>query len=811
MTVVVSGGSGIISYQWQISSTGTNPWANATGIGATTATYTPESAVAGTSYYRVLVNASNSDCQQAVSDTSRAIIAPDLVVTSEPTNVNECVGGADQMSVVVSGGSGIISYQWQISSTGTNPWSNATGIGATTATYTPQSAVAGTSYYRVLVNASNSDCQQAVSDTSRAIITPDLVVTSEPTNVNECIGGADQMTVVVSGGSGIISYQWQISSTGTDPWANATGTGATTSIYTPQSAVAGTSYYRVLVNASNSDCQQAVSDTSRAIITPDLVVTSEPTNVNECIGGADQMTVVVSGGSGIISYQWQISSTGTNPWANATGTGATTATYTPQSAVAGTSYYRVLVNASNSDCQQAVSDTSRAIITPDLVVTSEPTNVNECIGGADQMTVVVSGGSGIISYQWQISSTGTDPWANATGTGATTSIYTPQSAVAGTSYYRVLVNASNSDCQQAVSDTSRAIITPDLVVTSEPTNVNECIGGADQMTVVVSGGSGIISYQWQISSTGTNPWANATGTGATTATYTPQSAVAGTSYYRVLVNASNSDCQQAVSDTSRAIITPDLVVTSEPTNVNECIGGADQMTVVVSGGSGIISYQWQISSTGTDPWANATGTGATTSIYTPQSAVAGTSYYRVLVNASNSDCQQAVSDTSRAIITPDLVVTSEPTNVNECIGGADQMTVVVSGGSGIISYQWQISSTGTNPWANATGTGATTSIYTPQSAVAGTSYYRVLVNASNSDCQQAVSDTSRAIIIPDLVVTSEPTNVNECVGGADQMTVVVSGGSGIISYQWQISSTGTDPWANATGTGATTAIYTPQS
>ena len=45
----------------------------------------------------------------------------------------------------------------------------------------------------------------------------------------------------------------------------------------------------------------------------------------------------------------------------------------------------------------------------------------------------------------------------------------------------------------------------------------------------------------------------------------------------------------------------------------------------------------------------------------------------------------------------------------------------------------------------------------------------------------------------------------------DQMTVVVSGGSGAITYQWQSSTDGSTGWADATGTGATTATYTPVS
>ena len=132
-------------------------------------------------------------------------------------------------------------------------------------------------------------------------------------------------------------------------------------------------------------------------------------------------------------------------------------------------------------------------------------------------------------------------------------------------------------------------------------------------------------------------------------------------------------------------------------------------------------------------------------------------------------------------------MTTQPTDVNECIGGTNTMTVAVSGGSGTISYQWQASADGIGGWANATGTGSTTATYTPSSAVAGTTYYRVLINASNNGCDQAVSTNAAAIIIQDVSVTTQPTDVNECIGGTNTMTVQVNGGSGTISYQWQSS------------------------
>jgi hypothetical protein len=201
-------------------------------------------------------------------------------------------------------------------------------------------------------------------------------------------------------------------------------------------------YYRAIITDILSDCSDPVSEVAQVVVAPDLTVTTQPTDVNECIGGTSTMTVVVSGGSGTITYQWQQSPDGSTNWANSTGTGATTATYTPSSAVAGTTYYRVLVNASNSGCDQTVSNTAAAVITPDLVVTTQPTNVNECVGGTNTMTVAVTGGSGAITYQWQQSPDGTTNWTNATGGGATTATFTPPSTVAGTTYYRVFSQCS---------------------------------------------------------------------------------------------------------------------------------------------------------------------------------------------------------------------------------------------------------------------------------------------------------------------------------------------------------------------------------
>jgi hypothetical protein len=53
----------------------------------------------------------------------------------------------------------------------------------------------------------------------------------------------------------------------------------------------------------------------------------------------------------------------------------------------------------------------------------------------------------------------------------------------------------------------------------------------------------------------------------------------------------------------------------------------------------------------------------------------------------SSGCDQAVSNNAVAVITADLVITTQPTDVNECVGGTNTMMVTVTGGSGAITYQ----------------------------------------------------------------------------------------------------------------------------
>jgi hypothetical protein len=805
-TIAASGGTPSLSYQWQQSADGSTGWANVTGgTGATTTTYTPVSTGAGVIYYRVLVSATGNDCNTATSNVVTATIVADPAITTQPTSIVECIGGTLTMTVIASGGTPSLNYQWQQSADGSTGWANVTGgSGANTNVYTPASTSTGTIYYRVLVSATGNDCNTATSSVVTAVISPQLSVTTQPLPITECVGGNLTMTVAVAGAVGSVTYAWEQSTNGTTGWTAAVGgSGANTATYTPPSATAGTMYYRAVVSAAGNGCSNATSNAALSTIVADPAITTQPTSITECVGGNLTMTVVASGGTPSLNYQWQQSADGSTGWANVTGgTGATTPTYTPVSTGVGVIYYRVLVSATGNDCNTATSSTVTATIVADPAITTQPLPIVECIGGTLTMTVAASGGTPSLNYQWQQSADGSTGWINVTGgSGANTTVYTPPSTTSGTIYYRVLVSATGNDCNTATSNVVTAIISPQLSVTTQPQPITECVGGNLTMSVVVAGAVGSVTYAWEQSANGTTGWTAAVGgSGANTATYTPPSATAGTMYYRAVVSAAGNGCSNATSNAALSTIVADPAITVQPLPITECIGGNLTMTVTATGGTPSLNYQWQQSADGSTGWANVTGgTGATTPTYTPVSTSAGVIYYRVLVSATGNDCNTATSSTVTATVVADPIVTISVDNNTICTSGNANFSSTVTGGTGTISYQWQ-SSPDNATWADISG--ATAATYAATSLTT-TTYYRLVVTQSGSGCQ-TISSASTVTVVGQPTVNLTNSNPTVCVGGNSTLTASVGGGTGTTVYQWQQSANGTTGWANIGGANAAT-------
>ena len=494
VSVSATNGTGAISYQWQ-TSPDNSTWATATGIGATTSTYTPSSTTAGTTYYRVIISATGNGCSPVTSNSAKVIVSPQITISSQPQATNECTGGTNTVSVTVTGGSGTISYQWQ-TSPDNSTWTTATGTGATTATYTPASTTAGTTYYRVIISPQDNGCNPVTSSSAKVIVSPQITISSQPQAVNECTGGTNTVSVTVTGGSGTISYQWQ-TSPDNSTWTTATGTGATTATYTPSSTTAGTTYYRVIISPQDNGCSPVTSNSAKVIVTPQISFINSLSDFDECLGGTQSLSILVTGGTGTTTYQWQ-SSPNNSTWSNITVNG-TSSSYTPLSATTGITYYRVQVSSGASGCGTQTSSGAKVTITPQLSITTQPTPFSECISGTQTLNIVSAGGAGTITYQWQSSLDGSTGWTNLTG--ETNTSYTPPSTTAGDYYYRVIVTASGNGCASINSSTTKVTIVAKPVITATASTTQVCVGGGSVLNATFTGGVGC-TLQWQNSTNG---------------------------------------------------------------------------------------------------------------------------------------------------------------------------------------------------------------------------------------------------------------------------------------------------------------------
>ena len=350
-----------------------------------------------------------------------------------------------------------------------------------------------------------------------------------------------------------------------------------------------------------------------------------------------------------------------------------------------------------------------------------------CSGGTVTLTAVTAGGTGTCTIQWQSSPNGSTGWTSISGANGST--YAPISLTT-TTYYQVIFSCTGLDCNLATSNVQAITVVPNLTVQTQPQSITECVGGTTSMNVVLTSGTGTgtISYSWQQSATGSGGWSAASGATNST-TYTPPSATAGTMYYRIIASATGNGCSSVTSSNAQVDITPDIVITTQPQNITECLDGTIALSVTTTGGIGT-GYQWEVSATGTGGWSAISGEIGTS--YTPPSTAAGTLYYRVVVSSAGNGCGPQTSNTATVIIVPKPSVAITTPNQIVCIGAVLTLNATPSGGSGTCTIQWQDSTDGGSSWNPISG--ATNNTYTTPPLGANTKYRATFTCNGNGCC-----------------------------------------------------------------------------
>ncbi|WP_423130330.1 MBG domain-containing protein [Gaoshiqia sp. Z1-71] len=769
-TAAASGGSGNYAYQWQSSPDGTSNWTDIPD--AVSQTYQAD-ALTTTTWYRLAVT--DQDCGLKQTAGIRILVYADLspgTIGSDKSICYNTLPGTISQLTAASGGPNSYTYQWQSSPDGINNWTDISG--ATASTYTPGPLTA-TTWYRRLVT--SGDCGTVISNVVKITVYDELLpgsIGSDQTICYNTVPAALTDETSPSGGTGL-TYLWQQKPV-SGAWTNVSGANGLS--YTPPALTQTMIYRRGTTSASG--CGTVYSNEITVTVWPNLtagtVGSAQTICYNSTPAGLSQ-TTAPTGGTGAYSYQWQ-SSPDNSSWTNISG--ATASTYTPGQLTATTWFRRVVTDAECGSANSvSVQITVRAQLLPGSIGSDKSICYNTSPGAFTQS--LPTGGTGTYSYQWQ-SSPDNSSWTDISG--ATASTYTPGPLTA-TTWYRRLV--TSGDCGTVISNVVQITVYDQLdggTIGSDQSICYNTVPAALTNETSPSGGTGL-TYQWR-QRTVSGTWTDIGG--ATDLTYTPPALTQTMLYRRAVSSASN--CGTVYSNEITVTVWPNLTAgaigSAQTICYNTQPAGLSQ-TTAPTGGTGTYSYQWQ-SSPNNATWTDISG--AVNPNYQPPVLTASGYYRRAVTSGSCATVYSAsVFITVQTEVFPGTIAGDQTI----CSGtSASQLTSTNfgSGGSGTISYRWERSVDGIS-WT--TIPSASSSTYSPGTLTQTTRYRRYRLSTQNGVvCESAASNVVTVTVQAPLSANTISADqlICENTSPAGLTGTTVTAGSGTITYQWQVSSTG---------------------
>lgn len=639
-------------------------------INATATNYTFTSLAAGIYDIKVTDANGSSKTIQGIEITQPSGISASI---SYPSNISCAGSAAGSATVTATGGIGTLSYSWN-----TNPiQTTATATGLTAGNYTV-----------TITDANNCSIQKLAVITEPNGITASI---SSQTNVL-CFGNnTGSATVSATGGTGALTYSWDTIPIQTT--ATATGLVAGTYNVTIIDANGCSKILIVLITQPSSELTTTISNS---------------TNVS-CFGGNNgNATVSVSGGTSPYTYSWN-----TNPiQTSITATGLTAGTY----------------NVTVTDSNGCVDSRSVTITEPagmSATITAQ-TDVFCSGNSTGSSTVTATGGTAPYGYSWNTTPVQTSAIAINLAIGTYT--------------------ATITDAKGCTTTTQATITEPNGIVISitSQTNVN-CYGNnTGAVSVLASGGTGILTYSWDTIPVQTS--LNATGL------------IAGT-YHLTVTDANNCTKVQTVNITQP----DDINITTDLEKDITCFNDANgEIKITITGGTLNYNYTWTKDGI---PYA-------TTEDLTHLSP----GIYMITVSDANNCGPKTATFT---ITEPPILAVSLISQTNIlCFGEATgAIDIAVVGGTPALSgynFAW----TGPN--------GFTSSNKNLTAIIAGT--YNVLVT-DNSGCSKALSVT---LTQPTVIVLAATTTPIICYGSNDaSITLAINGGVTPYTIVWSNMGGGT--------------------
>ena len=566
---------------------------------------------------------------------------------------------------------------------GAGSWTNASN--PSTATYTASAGESGT--ITLTLTTSGGSCGTSSTKT--------ITVNANPT---VDAGGAlsaicQSSTSAAMGGSvggGATGGTW---SGGAGSWTNASN--PSTATYTAGAGESGS--ITLTLTTSGGSCGTTTA-TKNITVNPSATVNVGGALAAICQGG----TSAAMGGSVGGSATGGTWSGGAGSWTNANN--PSTATYTASAGESGT--ITLTLTTSGGSC--GTSSTKTITVNATSVGGTISSDASVC-SGSNGATLTLSGNTGTVT-KWQYS---TDNWTTPVDISNTTTSQAYLNLTATTKYRAVV---QSGVCSAANSS--------DVTITVQ---ANRTVGAASTASQTVCYNTAITNITHATtdvtgitSSTGL-PTGISASYNANVITISGTPTQSGTFNYTITPT---STCGSATA-TGQIIVHDDFsagaIGSAQIIPINS-IPSALSSTTNASGGGGF-TYQWQIS-TDNVSWGDIVG--ATSSTYTPPSAITQDTWYRRAA-ISTAGCGTLYTASIKVSVAISVCTGQTPPAVTE--------QTAASGGVGGFTYQWQKSTDGV-VFSNIVG--ATSTTYTPTAISSSTWYRRCVTSGSCTECTDPV-------------------------------------------------------------------------
>ncbi len=832
------GVTGSTIFRWQVSSNGGSTWTditnNATYNGAGTQTLSISNA-ANLYNYRYRLRAWTSTCSVIFTNAAILTVEGPVTVNSQPVAVTTCSGKTASFSASVSnGGAGTMSYQWRVSTDNGLNWSNLSNTGVYSGVNTTTlniSNVASLYHYCYQLQITTGECAAVYTQKACLTVEGPLAITAQPQNVTACSGAPVLFTVGTTNGSSNPNnkfFIWQESTNGGSTWSNLQDGSVYNGVKTDTmsiSNIAGKGNNRYRVKYWTNTCDTLTSEEAILYVEGPLSVVSQPSNATICSGsGTTFQATIANTGLGTLNYQWESSSNNGVTWSEITAGGVNgysgvTTTSLNITNVAGLGNNRFRLRYWTNTCNNAYTNFAVLTVEGPISIIDQPDPVTACSGGTTSFSVATANtGSGQISYQWQVKPNGVSTWTNVTNSsvynGATSSTLSVVVAGLHGSCFRAIIQTAT--CSSVTSDSACLSVEGPVSFNLHPQDVTSCSGQSVRFSGAASiagGNAGTITYQWQVSSDNGVNWSNLTNTapyfGVTTDTLTVSN-IAGLNNRRYRLSARTTTCSPVYSNNARLTVEGPIVISSHPADWTTCSNKeAFFHARITNSGQGTVNYQWQVSSDNGSTWSNLANVAPYNGVKTDTlgiSPVSGLVNYKYRMKAWTGTCDTLTSNSATLGIEGPLVVTDEPDDVVLCSNSPTSFSVAVTNqGLGVVVYQWQRSTNGGQTWSDISNGGVFSGVTTNTlsiSNITGLGNHKFRAKYKTTNCEWNYSVAATLFVEGPITISQHPASDTACSNiGHLFNTTITNPGSGVLTFQWQLSTNGGSTWSNISNGG----------